>query len=230
MKELAGAFAKAAQLIITFDPQVLEVTFRTLRISLTSTIIAGLLCLPFAGIISFSNHSGKRAFISFIQTLYSLPTICVGLLVFILFSRSGPFGNAGILFTPSAMVIAQIILISPILLGLTISGLSSVDKPVKDTAVSLGASRAQVIWTVIKEARFSVISGITMGFGRAISEVGCAIIVGGNIKGFTRILTTSIALETQRGELELALALGIILLTMALIINLALSIVEEKSR
>ncbi|MCL0065739.1 ABC transporter permease, partial [Dehalococcoidia bacterium] len=128
----------------------------------------------------------------------------------------------------TAMILGQMVLITPILLGLTISALSGVDKAIRDTSISLGATEFQAIWAIIKEARYAVMAAVTMGFGRAISEVGCALMVGGNIRGFTRIMTTAIALETTRGELELAIALGIILISLALIINVALNIIQQR--
>ena len=145
-----------------------------------------------------------------------------------LFSRAGPLGESGILFTPTAMVIGQMILITPILLGLAISALSGVGKEVMDTATSLGASGFQLALLVLREARYAVLAAVIMGFGRAISEVGCAMMVGGNIRGFTRVMTTAIALETTKGELELSIALGIILLFLALIINIALNRLQQR--
>jgi len=219
MSELWEGFVRAIELIVSLDAEVAEIAWRSLRISASSTLLASLICLPLGGLIHFHRFRGKRVLVNTIQTFYSLPTVCVGLLVFLLLSRAGPLGGFGILFTPTAMVLGQMVLITPILLGLTITALSGVDRAIKDTALSLGATELQTIWAIIKEARFAVGAAIVMGFGRAISEVGAAVIVGGNIRGFTRVLTTAIVLETQKGELELALALGIILVILALIIN-----------
>ncbi|MCL0046512.1 ABC transporter permease [Dehalococcoidales bacterium] len=228
MAELWHAFIKAIELIVTLNPEVMEIAGRSLKISATSVILASFICLPLGGLIHFHHFWGKRILINFIQTLFSIPTVCIGLFVFILFSRAGPFGGLELMFTPTVMVIGQMILITPILLGLTISALSGVDKAIKDTALSLGASDFQAIGVILKEARFAVIAAIIMGFGRAISEVGIAIMVGGNIDGFTRVLTTAIALETQRGELELAIALGIILLSLAFIVNVVLNRIQQR--
>jgi tungstate transport system permease protein len=228
MSELWKAFLRAVELIVNLDPEVTGITWRSLHISATSTILASLICVPLGGMIHFRSFSGKRGLISIIQTLYSLPTVCVGLLVFVLFSRVGPLGRFGILFTPTVMVIGQMILITPILLGLTISALSGVDRTVKDSTLSLGATELQAIWAIIKEARFAVWAAVVMGFGRAVSEVGCAMMVGGNIRGFTRVLTTAISLETQKGELELALALGIILISLALVINVIVNTIQQR--
>ncbi|MCL0075849.1 ABC transporter permease [Dehalococcoidia bacterium] len=228
MTEIGQGFVKALELIISLDPEVMEIAWRSLRISAASTVLASLICIPIGGLIHFRSFRGKRVLINIIQTFYSFPTVAIGLLVFLMISRAGPLGFLGILFTPTAMVVGQMVLITPILLGLTISALSGVDKAIKDTAISLGATEFQAIWAIIKEARYAVMAAVTMGFGRAISEVGCAMMVGGNIRGFTRIMTTAIALETVRGELELAIALGIILIGLALIINVALNIIQQR--
>ncbi|MCD5413344.1 MAG: ABC transporter permease [Dehalococcoidia bacterium] len=228
MTEIGQGFVKALELIISLDPEVMEIAWRSLRISAASTVLASLICIPIGGLIHFRSFRGKRILINIIQTFYSFPTVAIGLLVFLMISRAGPLGFLGILFTPAAMVVGQMVLITPILLGLTISALSGVDKAIKDTAISLGATEFQAIWAIIKEARYAVMAAVTMGFGRAISEVGCAMMVGGNIRGFTRIMTTAIALETVRGELELAIALGIILIGLALIVNVVLNIIQQR--
>jgi len=197
-------------------------------ISVTATILASLACLPLASIIHFHRFPGKRLLINIIQTLFSLPTVVVGLFVFVLFSRAGPLGGLDIMFTPALMIIGQAVLITPILLGLIISALGGVDRTMVDTALSLGASGPQVALAIIREARYAVTAAVIIGFSRAISEVGLAIMVGGNIKGFTRVLTTAISLETSKGELELSIALGIILLSIALIVNLALNRIQQR--
>ncbi|MCL0036101.1 ABC transporter permease [Dehalococcoidia bacterium] len=228
MTEIGQGFIKALELIVSLDPEVMEIAWRSLRVSAASTVLASLICIPIGGLIHFRSFRGKRILINIIQTFYSFPTVAIGLLVFLMISRAGPLGFLGILFTPAAMVVGQMVLITPILLGLTISALSGVDKAIKDTAISLGATEFQAIWAIIKEARYAVMAAVTMGFGRAISEVGCAMMVGGNIRGFTRVMTTAIALETVRGELELAIALGIILIGLALIINVVLNIIQQR--
>lgn len=228
MAEIWQGLVTALQLIVSLDPEVMDITARSLWISVTASLMSSLVCLPLASVISRHHFPGKRIAINLIQTLYSLPTVTVGLFVFVLFSRTGPFGGLDLMFTPAVMIIGQALLITPILLGLTISALSGVDKAVVDTAVSLGASEWQTALVTLKEARFSVLAAIIMGFSRAISEVGVAIMVGGNIKGFTRVITTAISLETSRGEIELSLALGIILLAIALIINIALSRIQQR--
>jgi tungstate transport system permease protein len=228
LNQLLQGFIKALQLIVTFDPEVMEITGRTLAIALSSCIISTVLCLPLASLIHFKRFLGKRIVINLIQTFYSMPTVVVGLFVFLFFSRIGPLGVFNLMFTPTIMVIGQVILISPIVLGLFISAFSGVDKAIIDTARSLGASSSQVTVLILKEARFAVMAAVTLGFGRAISEVGLALMVGGNIKGFTRVLTTAISLETSKGDVELSIALGIILILIALVINLILNRIQQR--
>ena len=228
MVEIWHGLLKAIELIITFDAEVMEIAGRSLRISATSALLASLLCLPLGSLIHFHHFRGKRFLINLIQTLFSIPTVVIGLFVFVFFSRAGPLGELGLLFTPVVMVLGQMILITPILLGLTISALSGVDTAIIDTARSLGASGLQTAVVVLREARFAVMAAVIMGFGRAISEVGISLMVGGNIRGFTRIITTAISLETSKGDLELSLALGIILIFIALIINTILNRIQQR--
>jgi len=228
LTEIWDGITKAIELLISLDPEVMEVVGRSLGISGTACLLASLICLPLGSLIHFHHFRGKRALINIIQTLFSVPTVLVGLLILVLFSRAGPLGEFGILFTPPVMVIGQMILIIPLLLGLTISALSGVSREIVDTATSLGASGFQVVLLVLKEARYAVLAAVIMGFGRAISEVGCALMVGGNIRGATRVITTSIALETSKGELALAIALGTILLFLALIINIVLNRLQQR--
>ena len=228
MSEIWHGLIRAFELIITFDPEVMAIAGLSLRIAVTSVLLASIVCLPLGSLIHFRNFPGKRLLISLIQTFYSIPTVTVGLFVFVLFSRSGPLGGLNILFTPTVMVIGQILLVMPILLGLTVSALSGVDCTMTDTARSLGASGWQTVLVVMREARFAVMAAIILGFGRAISEVGLALMVGGNIKGFTRVITTAISLETSKGDIELSMALGIILIVIALIINLVLNRIQQR--
>ena len=227
MTEIWHGLTKAIELIISLDPYVMEIAGRSLSISGTACLLASLICLPLGSLIHFHHFRGKRVLINIIQTLFSVPTVLIGLFVFVLFSRAGPLGELGMIFTPTAMVIGQMILVIPLLLGLIISSLSGVSKEIVDTATSLGASGFQTVLLVLREARYAVLVAVIMGFGRAISEVGCALMVGGNFKDVTRVLTTAIYLETGQGELELAIALGIILLFLALIINIILNRLQQ---
>jgi len=228
LDELWQGLVRAIQLIVSLDAEVVEITRRSLAISATSCSIVTLISVPLGSLIHFSHFPGKRALISVIQTLFSLPTVVVGLFVFVLFSRAGPLGELGIMFTPTVMVVGQVILVTPLILGLVISALRSVDRAIPETAISLGASRFQAAVVTLREGRYAVLTSVIMGFGRALSEVGLALMVGGNIKGFTRTLTTAISLETSKGDIELSMALGIILLLMALTINVALNRLQQR--
>ncbi len=228
MIDIWQGLTRAIELIISLDPEVMEIAWRSLRISVISTLLASIICLPLGSLIHFHRFRGKRIVISLIQTFYSIPTVAIGLFVFVLFSRAGPLGGLNILFTPTIMVLGQMILITPILLGLTISALSGVDRTILDTARSLGASGFQTAVVVLREARFAVTAAVIMGFGRAISEIGIALMVGGNIRGFTRVITTAISLETSKGNFELSIALGIILIFIALVVNVVMNRIQQR--
>jgi len=228
LTELWQGLVKAVELIINLDPEVMEIAGRSLRIAITSAIIGSIIFVPIASIIAFKQFPGKRTLINLIQTFYSMPTVVIGLFVFVFISRKGPLGELELMFTPTGIIIGQVVLIAPILLGLTISALSGVDRTLIDTARSLGASNIQITLLVIREARFAVMAAVIMGFGRAISEVGISLMVGGNIRGFTRVITTAISLESSKGDLELALALGIILIFIALVVNIIMNRVQQR--
>ena len=228
MDLVIDSFFTALKLIFTGDREVFSITGKTLLISSTSTSIAALIFVPVGSLIYFHNFPGKGILIHIIQTLFSMPTVFVGLLVFITFSKEGPLGTLGILFSPTAIVIGHIVLISPIMAGLTISALRGIAPEIQDTARSLGASRLQTIYTIVREAKYGVSTAVLLGFGRAISEIGLAIIVGGNIRGYTRTLTTAMSLETSIGNFEMAMALGIILVTLALVVNILVSQLQHR--
>ncbi len=221
-------FTRAIELIVSLDTEVIRIAGRSLAISLTSTTLASVVCLPLASAIHFNRFPGKRLLVSLIQTLYSVPTVVIGLFVFTLFSQTGPLGGLDVLFTPTVMVVGQMLLVTPILLGLTISAFSGVDQAVLDTARSLGASSRQTALAVLREARFAVVAAIVMAFGRATSEVGIALIVGGNIRGFTRVMTTAISLEHSKGDIDLAIALGMILIAIALVVNITMNRLQQR--
>jgi tungstate transport system permease protein len=228
LNEIIDGFLQAGQLIITLDPEVIEITTRSLVISLTATLIASAIAIPIGGLIHFREFGGKRGLITIIQTLYALPTVLAGLLVFLLLSRVGPLGFLGLLFTPGGMIIAQTVLVVPLMIGMTLIALSGVKRAIQDEVVSLGAGSTQVITTLVREARFAILGGVILGFGRAISEVGAAMMIGGNIRGYTRVLTTAIALETSQGNLALSIALGIILMVIAMVVTTALFLIQER--
>jgi len=233
MYEIIEGFLEAARLIVTLDPDVIAISVRSIIISLTATVLASLVAVPLGAAIYFVTIPGRKSLINLIQTLYSLPTGVVGLLIFLLISRVGPFGFMRLLFTPTAMVIAQTILVLPIMTGLTISALSGVDPVIRDTLRSLGATRLQFLANIMREAKFALLATVAIGFGRAISEVGAAILVGGNIMASsfassTRVLTTAISLETSMGNISESIALGIILLAIALAVNLVITTIQHR--
>ena len=228
MSEIIGAVEQAIYLIVTLNPEVIEITIRSLYISISATLISSLIAIPIGGMIYYYDFYGKRTLTNLIQTLYSVPTVLVGLFLFLLISQQGPLGSLNLLFTPTGMIIGQVLLIMPILIGFTLTALIGVSIQIKELAISLGASASQVITTIIKEARYAIMGAVILGFGRAISEVGVAILIGGNIRGFTRVFTTTISLESSKGNIELSIALGIILLAIALGINFLLNVIQGR--
>ncbi len=226
MDEVARGVVRAIELILSLNPEVVEITSRSLFVSLSAVLLASLINIPLGSVIYLYKFRGRSVVINIVQTLYSIPTVTVGLFVFILLSRSGPLGSLDLLFTPYGMIIGQSVLISPVITGLSISALSGVSDEVRDTAISLGAGRVQTILTLLEEARGAVLAAVLLAFGRALSEVGVAMMIGGNIRGYTRVLTTAIALETSMGNIELSIALGIILLSISLAINMVIGRVQ----
>ncbi|HWQ66680.1 MAG TPA: ABC transporter permease [Methanospirillum sp.] len=228
MNDLISGFFTAFSLISSFNAEVWDITLRTMQITFSSVLISTLIALPLGTAITFREFKGKKTLISLIQTLYALPTVIVGLLCFMLLSRSGPLGFLGFLFTPNGMIFGQTILVIPIMTGLTIGALQAVSPTLTDTIRSLGATRIQFLISHLREARFVIMAAVVIGFSRALSEVGAAIMIGGNINGHTRVLTTAISLQTSMGNFEVSLALGIILLAIALIINLIMGFLQQR--
>lgn len=230
MSQIVEGVVQAVDLIVSLDPEVVEITIRSLYISLSSTVISVLIALPVAGLIAFREFPGKRGLMYVIQTLYSLPTVLIGLLLFLLISKSGPLGELELLFTTTGMIVGQSLLILPILIGLTVAALVAIDPIIRDTLASLGATEGQQLFALLREARFALLAAIALAFGRAISEVGIAIMIGGNIRGYTRILTTAISLNTSMGNTSLSIALGIILLAIALVVNAGVNLLQGGGR
>ena len=230
MEYLLEALATALKLIFSFDSEVLKCAFVSLQVSSIAVLLAALVGLPLGFLIGMNEFSGKKTLITFFNTMMSLPTVVVGLLVFSFISRQGPLGVLGLLFTPAAMIIGQFILATPIITALSISAVQSIDPRIMITARTLGANSYQLGRTLILEARFAVMAAIIAGFGRVIGEVGSAMMLGGNIKGYTRTITTAIALETSKGEFALGLALGVVLLTVAFSVNALFGFVQRRDR
>jgi tungstate transport system permease protein len=227
MSEIISGFFQAINLIITLNPEVMQIAGLSLFISLAATVLAAIISIPLGGLIHFHEFIGKRVLIVLIQTLYSVPTVVVGLVLYLFLSRSGPLGMFGLLFTPEGMIVGQTVLVIPIMTGLVITALGGVDRNISDTLISLGATGIQTMVQVVKEARLAILSAVVLGFGRAISEVGVAMMIGGNIRGATRVLTTAIALQTGIGDFPFSIALGIILLLIALVVVIILNLITS---
>lgn len=210
--------------------EIIPIILLSLTVSGLATIFASLLGTPLGIVISLWDSRYKRPLISILNTWMALPAVLIGLLVYLFLSRQGPMGRAGLLFTPTAMIIAQTLLATPIVAALTLSAISSVARGIEETALSLGANRWQAIFALIREAKFALVTAYITGFARVIGETGMTLMVGGNIKNYTRVMTTAIALETMKGNFELAIVLGIILLVVALLINLVLQFVQGKGQ
>jgi tungstate transport system permease protein len=214
-----GAFSTALRLILSGDPVLAGIVMLSLGVSLSAVLIACLIGLPLGAALALARFRGRGAIIVVFNALMGLPPVVAGLVVYLMLSRSGPLGFLGLLFTPTAMVIAQTILITPIVVSLTRSVIEDLWKEYEDQLRSLGSSAVRAVPTLLWDARFSLVTVILAGLGRAMAEVGAVLIVGGNIAGHTRVMTTAIALETARGDLALALGLGIILLGLTLVLN-----------
>ena len=229
---LVDALIKAIELIISFDPEVVQITFLSLRVSLLAVFYACLIGIPLGIIIGSNDFFGKKFLMTLINTGMSFPPVVMGLLLFILFSSSGPFGQLGIriLLTETIMILAQFLLAFPIIVGLIASGVSNIDFTVREAAFTLGANNKQIIWMQIREIRTDIMASIITAFGGAISEIGAVLIVGGNIQFKTRTLTTAIGRDIDAGAWDYALALGIILLLVAFSVNLILTYIQQSDK
>ncbi len=228
MEYILGGIWKALNLILSFDREIFGITLLSLRISTTAILLSSLIGIPLGFVIGINDFWGKKIITTIFNTLIALPTVLVGLLVYSFISRQGPLGPLGLLFTPAAMVIGQFILATPIIVALTLSAIKGVDPKVRLTAIALGANSFQASLAVLSETRFALMAAIIAGFGKVIGEVGCAIMVGGNIRGYTRTITTAITLETAKGEFAFALALGFILLLVAFLVNIFFHYLQSK--
>ncbi len=222
MSEIWAGIAAAFRLIFSFDADLVEITLRSLQVSLTALVIASALALPFGTWIAIRRFRYRRATIATLNALMGLPPVVVGLIVYLMLSRSGPFGVLGLLFTPTAMIIAQVIIIAPLIASITHQAMRDLWAEYHDLLISLNTTKRQRILTLIWDGRRALLTASLAGFGRAIGEVGAIMIVGGNIDHATRVLTTAIALETGKGDFELALGLGFVLIALALAVNFAI--------
>ncbi len=230
MSTLGQAFQQALGLVAGGDPDLLGIVALSLRISLTAVLLSALIGLPLGAAIAVGRFPGRKSLIVILNALMGLPPVVVGLLVYLLLSRAGPLGELGLLFTPAAMVIAQTILILPIIAALSRQAVEDAWNEYQEQLQSLGAGRLSAAITLLWDTRFALVTTVLAGFGRAAAEVGAVMIVGGNVDGVTRVMTTAIALETSKGDLPLALGLGIILLSLVLVLNAAAYLTKEAAQ
>ena len=221
---------KAFWLLITFDPEVMGITLLSLQVSGIAVLISLLIGISTGTAVALSRFPGKRFAVSLINTGMGLPPVVVGLFVTIFLWRNGPLGFFGLLYTPTAMIIAQAIIATPIVMGITLAAIQQLPQKLRLQILALGATRLQMVWILIKEAKLPLLAAVMAGLGGVISEVGASIMVGGNIKGYSRVLTTATVMETSRGNFDIAIALGMILLLCAFFINLILTQIQQKER
>jgi tungstate transport system permease protein len=221
---------KAFWLLITFDPEVLGIAFLSIKVSGSATLISLILGISVGAGVALTRFPGRRIVVSLINTGMALPPVVVGLFVTIFLWRNGPLGFMGILYTPLAMIIAQAVIATPIVTGITLASVQQLPAKLRLQILALGATRIQMVWILVKEAKLPLLAAVMAGFGGVISEVGASIMVGGNIKGYSRVLTTATVMETGRGNFDVAIALSIILLLLAYLINLVLTQVQQRER
>ncbi|MDI9570963.1 MAG: ABC transporter permease [Pseudomonadota bacterium] len=230
MEIILAGIKQALCLLISFDPEVLAITWLSLKVSGIATLISLFIGIGIGAAVALASFPGRQIVVSVINTGMALPPVVVGLFVTIFLWRNGPFGYLEILYTPTAIIIAQAIISTPIIMGITLAALQQLPRKLRLQILALGATRLQMVWLLIKEARLSLMAAVMAGFGGVISEVGASIMVGGNIKGYTRVLTTATVMETSRGNFDLAISLGVILLLFAFAINLVLTRIQQRER
>ncbi len=230
MSYFLDSLESALYLLVSFDSELFSIVWVSVQVSTASTISASLLGLPTGMIIALSSFPGKRLLITILNTLLALPTVIIGLFAYAFLSRRGIFGPFDLLYTQHAVIIGQVILILPMVTTFTIAAINRIDDRYRKTAVTLGANRLQTALIIAREARFGLIAGLIAGYGRVISEVGISMMLGGNVKGFTRTMTTAMALEYDKGEFSLSIALGVILMILAFGINLLFQFIQGKTQ
>jgi tungstate transport system permease protein len=219
---------KAFWLLITFDREVIGITFLSLKVSVLATLVSLVIGVSIGVLIALTMFPGRKIVVSLINTGMGLPPVVVGLFVSIFLWRNGPLGFLGLLYTPTAMILAQILIATPIIMGISLAAVQHLPVKLRLQILALGATRLQMVWLLIKEAKLTLLAAVMAGFGGAISEVGASMMVGGNIKGYSRVLTTATVMEASRGNFDVAIALGIILLLLAFLINWLLTGVQQK--
>lgn len=230
MNTITEGIVTALRLIVTLDPDLIEISLRSLHVTLTALLIASIIAIPLGTVLAVQRFRYRRTVIALLNALMGLPPVVVGLIVYVMLSRAGPLGVLGLLFTPTAMIIAQVVIITPLIASVTHQAMRDLWADYHDLLISLNATKRQRILTLIWDGRRTLLTAILAGFGRAIGEVGAIMIVGGNIDHATRVLTTAIALETGRGDFGLALGLGFVLIGIAIAVNLAIHALSGTER
>lgn len=230
MSRLYEGLVEAFRLITAFDPELLQIVFLSLRVSVIAIIIATLLGVPLGALLGMKPEKKTRLVNKIVFTFMGMPPVVAGLIIYLILSRQGPLGVLGLLYSPTAMIIAQVFLATPIITGLSMVGIRAKGSEIEEVARSLGAGSVLSAWTVVRESRIAILGAIITGFSRVVAEVGAVMIVGGNIAGRTRVMTTAIVLETRRGNFELAIGLGIILLLISFIINSVLYNIQRGGK
>lgn len=218
----------ALNLLLSFDKEIYNIIGLSIYVSLASTLISSFLAIPFGVLLGIKSFSGKKLVVRILYTMMSLPPVIVGLVVYLLISRNGPLGNLRIVYTPTAMIVSQVCLVTPIITGTVYNGAKEKGEEIQSLAYTLGANKIQTLFLLIRELRVHIFSAIVTGYGRAISEVGAVMIVGGNIKGHTRTMTTTIAMLRSMGDYETAIAIGIVLLLISFIVNSILYKLQQE--
>lgn len=226
----AEGISKAWSLIFSLDAEVLAVTLLSLKISCSATLASLFIGIPVGVFLALSNFPGRRLVISLVNTGMGLPPVVVGLFVTLFLWRNGPLGFLEILYTPSAMILAQAVIATPIVTGITVASIQNLPANLKLQIQALGATRLQTVWLLVRESRLPLLAAVMAGFGGVISEVGASIMVGGNIKGQTRVLTTATVMETGKGNFDVAIALSLILLVLAFSVNYLLTVIQQRER
>jgi tungstate transport system permease protein len=230
MELIFDGIFKAFQLLFSLNPEVLGITLLSLQVSGAATLISVLIGISCGMVVALNHFPGKRFLVSMVNTGMGLPPVVVGLFVMIFLWRNGPFGFLEILYTPTAMIFAQAVIATPIVMGITIAAIQNLPPKLRLQILSLGATRIQMVWFLIREARLPLLAAIMAGFGGVISEVGASIMVGGNIKGYSRVLTTATVMESGMGNFDMAIALGIILLLLCFLVNYFLTVIQQRER
>jgi len=230
MDLIVEGMLKAFQLLASLDPEVMGIALLSLKVSGLATLVSLVLGIGLGTVIALNRFPGKKVLVSLVNTGMGLPPVVVGLFVSILLWRNGPLGFLELLYTPSAIIIAQSVIATPIVMGITIAAMQNLPANLRLQILALGATRSQLLWMLIKEARLPLMAGVMAGFGGVISEVGASIMVGGNVKGYTRVLTTATVMETGRGNFDVAIALSLILLLFCFLINYVLTHIQQRER